>query len=199
MRSVIVTVLVVALLIAGALAGYSVGVVNQHTSTVTTTILSTLTTTIFTTNQHFATPLLPNFYVNGQQANGTMCYSVSTHSKTWNVTANWPWKIQNDTNYPPPVGVEYTFAPFPLGSAIPAWLHLAMQPSIVALAEGQNWTASLHLTLDSTVQNGQTARFALHADYTDPVSGSSVTDVMILGLVVNGSSTSLYDCSHSAA
>jgi hypothetical protein len=191
MRSVIAAVLVAVIVTVGALAGYFVGSTNQHTSTVTTTI--------FTTNQHFATPVPANFYVNGQEASGTMCFNVPTRSQVWNVTANYPWRIQNGTAYPPPVGVGYTFAPFPLGGTIPTWLHLSMQPPYVVLADGQNSTASFRMTLDSTVQNGQMARFALHAYYTDPMSGSSVVNVITLGLVVNGSSTTLHDCSHSSA
>jgi hypothetical protein len=177
-RGAVVAVSVVILVIVAAAVGYTVGIANQQTRTVTTTI--------FTTTQSFVTPSAAYFYVNGKSVIGTMCYGVPTGSSTWNVTANYPWKIQNATAYPPPVGVEYAFAPFPLNSSIPTWLHLSMQPPYVALAAGQNSTAILELTLDSTVHDTQTANFAVHAYYTDPVSGSSVVDVIVLELVVNG-------------
>jgi len=193
MKNGLVAVLLVAAMLIGAGVGYFAG------SQMTMARTSTITTTIFMTTQNFATPTAPYFYVNGIAVSGTLCYSVSTVSNTWNMTANYPWKIQNGTAYPPPVRVEYTFAPFPLNGSIPAWLQLSMQPPYVTLAGGQNSTSNLELTLDSTVQNGQTTNFAVHAYYNDPISGSSVMSVIELGVVVNGSSTSLYDCSHPIA
>jgi len=147
-------------------------------------------TTTSTTSQYFATPVSPDIYVSGQQAIGALCFDVPNRSQVWNVTADFPWKTSTN-NYPPPVGVDYTFAPFPLKGTVPAWLHLSIQPPRVALVGGQNSTSNLQVTLDSTVQNGATANFALHADYIDPFSGNYVTDVVVLGLVVNGSS---YGC-----
>jgi len=160
-------------------------VVASPQSTTTTT-----STTASTTSQHFVTPVSPNIYVNDQEATGALCFNQPTRSQVWNVTANFAWMTTTNT-YPPPVRVDYTFAPFPLSSTIPAWLHLSMQPPHVALAGGQNSTASLQVTLDSMIQNRATANFALHVNYNDPFSGYNVTDVVVLGFVVNGSS---YGC-----
>jgi hypothetical protein len=157
---------------------------------------TTTTTTATTTNQYFATPVSPDVYVKGEQTIGAVCFNVPTLSQVWNVTADFPWKMPSTNAYPPPVKVDYSFAPFPLGGTIPAWLHLSIQPPNVALAGGQNSTARLQVTLDSTVQDGASADFALHANYNDPFSGYSVVYVVVLGMVVNGTSSALYGCSN---
>ena len=170
---------------------------SEDSSTLFKVVASEQTTasTTSTTNEQIATPVLPNIYVNGQEAIGALCFNVPTLSQVWNVTADFPWKTSANA-YPPPVKVDYSFAPFPLSGTIPVWVHLSMQPPQVALAGGQNSTASLQVTLDSTVQDGATTNLALHANYNDPFSGYSVTDVVVLGLVVNGSSAALYGCAH---
>jgi hypothetical protein len=149
--------------------------------------------------QNIATPVVPLFYVNGQKVTGTLCFSAPSSSVAWSVTADYPYKVPDASGYPPPIRVAYSFAPFPLSGTLPAWLHLSMRPESVALSGGQNSTAILLMTLDPSVRNGDTAYFALHASFTDPLSGSQVLFVIVLGFVVNGTSSDISGCAQSAA
>jgi len=188
MRNAALAFSVIALVVVAVIAGYSIFAIITPTP---------LPTSSSATNQSIVTPVLPAVYVNNQKVTQALCFSIPTRSQNWNVTANYPWTTGNTNTYPPPIRVDYSFAPFPLSGTIPGWLHVSIQPSYITLSDGQNSTATLHLALDSSYPE-ETANFALHANYTDPLSGSRVMDVIVLGLVVNGTSTDLYGCSHPA-
>jgi hypothetical protein len=177
------------LLVAGGLGvGFLIGTGNQHTITTIQMVTTTLTVTPGT---HFATPVTPAFTVGGEQDVGTMCFTLPLKSQSsLNVTASMPYT--GFSNYT--TAIEYSFAPFPLDSTFPSWLHLSMSPPYVVMQDGKNVTATLQITFDSSVQNGQTGNFAIHANFNDPESGSSVEHVMVVEVVASSSASVAKAC-----
>jgi len=179
MRGGTIAALVVVAVLAGAVGGFVAGNANERTVT------SVLTTTQTATSEtYYATPVTPTFSIGGLQT-GTVCLTLPTGSPTsLNVTAARPTGFSNYTT-----PIEYSFAPLPLDSTFPAWLHPSMSPPYVVMRDGQTVTATLQIALDPSAQSGQTGSFAIHADFNDPVSGMSVTTVIGVEVTVGAPSS----------
>ena len=186
MRNGVISALLVVAILAGAGAGFVAG--NSNERTITSVLTTTLT---LTSGTHFATPVSPTFTVGGEQDVGTMCFTLPLKSQSsLNVTASMPYT--GFSNYT--TAIEYSFAPFPLDSTFPSWLHPSMSPPYVVMQDAKNVTATLQITFDSSVQNGQTGNFAIHANFNDPESGSSVEHVMVVEVVTSASASVVKAC-----
>jgi hypothetical protein len=196
MRDGVVAILLVVVVALGAGAGYFVGVANKQTTTMTTTAITTTTTTLLTSVQRFETPIPMSFSLNGQfDTLGMYCLSSPPGTVSMNLTAAYPWPLL--TEPPPSITITYEFKPFPLNSTIPAWLSLSTIPEAVVMRQGQTATVSLVIAVNETTSNlGQEVFFHLWADYKDPASGSSVTNVIDFDFIVadTPSGSSPYQC-----
>jgi len=185
MRDQAVIALLLVLVIASAGGGYFVG--NSGRQTMTTTVTSLVTTM---TGQSIA-PFFPTYYVNGE-TNSIPCLNFTSGSQSWNVTANYPWKTQND-EYPPRVTVDYSIGTWP-PMAVPSWLNLSVSPSMVELTNGMNSTNSLFATTNTSAPSGQVGQFSINASFADPISGRTVSSYMLVEVIANATASEVQAC-----
>lgn len=136
-------------------------------------------------SKNFMTPVSASFYINGFPDDGIYNFSVSPGSQvSLNVTATYPWAAF------PSAGtftITYSLNPFPLSSAIPAWLEPFVSPPSSTLVRGIASSAVLQIGLGDMITDGGRGSFALHATYVDPISNRQIVHVIVINVTASSS------------
>jgi hypothetical protein len=130
-----------------------------------------------------ADPVLAGIYLNGSADSGIMSFNAQPGSESVIVDFAFPWA---NPSVSPNSTVVVTFAiyPFPAhGGAIPSWLQVATSVPSITVPYGKSSSMSLLIRVDPTApETGAIGSFEVGCHYVDPVSGYSVTQLVVVRL-----------------